>query len=576
MSYRIGFYIRVSTEEQAENPEGSIRNQEERLKEVVKFKNLNGHFGDITQTYIERGRSGKDMNRPELQRLLAAIQRKEINMVMVSELSRISRNIKDFAEIWEMMKSLGCGFYSLRESFDTTTAAGEMVLYSLANIAQFERRQVSERVAASVRARGMRGLYNGGPIPLGYKSNPESPGYPLLDQPMADCVKRAFDVFKDAGTLAAAAKRLNEEGWLIKRQMEGGSRYQRNPQFTVDNLHKVLKNSAYIGIKKVKERDGSYTEYKAVWAPIVEKDVFDEVQKMLQFNRGRAKPANENRYPYILSGLVYCAKCSSIMCGKSAHGRKKKIGYYEHSWLTKRNSTLSKKLLKCEPHRVLAKRLEPIVWEDVRKVILDPKFAKALLEKAKIEFEDGTEKKVIDGIKAKIHGINSQVDALTERLGELPKGVSATSIYKQMEKLESIRAELQEKLGKMKTESAVLEKPIDYQTFESFLAGLKAFITPETPPETKAALMKKLVSKVKVKPDGVDIEYFVGEDYFTRELEAAASGSRPFFVPETDSNLHPNQGSKQKRHPNPHSNRGAVPFKNIRGMCSNNLTSGAR
>ena len=96
------------------------------------------------------------------------------------------------------------------------------------------------------------------------------------------------------------------------------------------------------------------------------------------------------------------------------------------------------------------------------------------------------------------------------------------------------------------------------------------------PPDIKAALIKKLVSKVKVKPRGVDIEYFVGEDYFTRELGAEASGFRPFFMSEDNPNLDSNQHSNLKIHPNSHSNpsRGSPNY--FRGGCSNKLTVGAR
>jgi site-specific DNA recombinase len=158
----------VSTEEQAENPEGSIRNQEDRLRSAIQQRNLDGPFGEVAGVFIDRAKSGKDTNRSELQKLLTAIRKHEINLVMVSELSRLSRSIKDFSGIWEMMQENGCGFLSLREAFDTTTAAGEMVLYTVANIAQFERRQVSERVSANIQARAARGLYNGGCVPLGY------------------------------------------------------------------------------------------------------------------------------------------------------------------------------------------------------------------------------------------------------------------------------------------------------------------------------------------------------------------------------------------------------------------------
>jgi site-specific DNA recombinase len=140
---RVGYYLRVSTEEQAENPEGSIKNQEERLKLALQFKNSSAPFGKLAGVYCDIGRSGKDMNRPELQRLLKDIERGEIDLVMVSELSRLSRSIRDFSQIWEFMQAQGCGFMSLRESFDTSNAAGEMLLFSIANFAQFERRQTS-------------------------------------------------------------------------------------------------------------------------------------------------------------------------------------------------------------------------------------------------------------------------------------------------------------------------------------------------------------------------------------------------------------------------------------------------
>src|SRR5258708_1058817 len=98
---QIGLYIRVSTEEQAENPEGSIKNQTERLIQTVKLRNYEGAFGEIIDTYVDRARSGKNTKRLELQRMLKDIRLGRINLIMSSELSRISRSIKDFSEIWE-------------------------------------------------------------------------------------------------------------------------------------------------------------------------------------------------------------------------------------------------------------------------------------------------------------------------------------------------------------------------------------------------------------------------------------------------------------------------------------------
>ena len=65
---RIGLYVRVSTEEQAENPEGSIKNQKERLLQAVKLKNMDGKYAEVIDVYIDRAKSGKDTKRAELQR----------------------------------------------------------------------------------------------------------------------------------------------------------------------------------------------------------------------------------------------------------------------------------------------------------------------------------------------------------------------------------------------------------------------------------------------------------------------------------------------------------------------------
>ena len=344
--HRIALYVRVSTEEQAENPEGSIKNQEERLRATVKLKNMDGIFGEIKSVYVDRAKSGKDTNRPELQRLLLAIRKREVDLVMVTELSRISRSIKDFSEIWEMMQEHGCGFQSLRENFDTTTAAGEMVLFTVANIAQFERRQISERVAANFNARAQRGLFNGGSIPFGYTRIEDKPGYLAVDEEAAVIVREAFRAFIREGYLMGAARSLNEQGYRLKRAREGGGIRSRMGIFTIDNLQSILRNKFYLGIKTFKHR-GEQKETEAVWPPIVDHDLFEEANKLLDKNKSTNKTRMKDRYPYILSGLVTCKNCGDRLVGKSAHGKREKIGYYEHAWATKKGSHIPGLKHKC-------------------------------------------------------------------------------------------------------------------------------------------------------------------------------------------------------------------------------------
>lgn len=119
------------------------------------------------------------------------------------------------------------------------------------------------------------------------------------------------------------------------------------------------------------------------------------------------------------------------MSGKSAHGNGGKIGYYEHSWATKRNSTLTKKIFDCEPRRVLAKKLEPLVTEKVEAFFFQDQFVRTLFEKLKTKVKGTSSVNEVNSLKAQIYGFNSQIDALAERLSELPKEVTAAPIYKQ-------------------------------------------------------------------------------------------------------------------------------------------------
>ncbi len=529
-AYRIGLYIRVSTEEQAENPEGSIRNQEERLRQTVKLKNMEGNFGEIVEVFLDRARSGKDTKRPALQRMLTAIRNREINLVMSTELSRVSRSIKDFADIWEMMQECECGFQSLRENFDTTTAAGEMVLYTMANIAQFERRQVSERVSANFQARAARGLYNGGSVPFGFRLIPEKPGYLDIHPEEAEHVRQVFKAYIEIKSLHRTAKFLNEKGIKLCRKMQGGGTI-RLGHFIHDTVHKILQNKAYIGVR-VYQAKGETREAQAVWPAIVDPKVFQRAQELLKKGPRKSRPFTDVRYPYTLTGLLFCAECGDRMSGKSAHGRNRKIAYYDHAWNTKRQAALVDKVNNCEHQRILAHLAEPVVWREVRRFITSADLAKEMLVEAQ-EFKStqkkGSEK---DRLKNKCLGVASQLEALVERLSLLPVSVSPTPIFKQMEKLEGIKKDLEQKLQQIKNEGEQTDSPVPLDDLNSFRKHLTVLLRDEDNPETKAKIIEKVVDRIDVTPEGLKIQFHIGNGHFSRELAFTASSRS--LIPKTD------------------------------------------
>ena len=131
---RIGIYIRVSTEEAARLQDGSLVSQKQRNIEYIEGQNRKSEgWGELVEVYCDEGLSAKDMKRPEFQRLMQDIKCGRVDLVLATELSRLSRSIQDFCEIWALFKKHSVGLITLREQFDTTTASGEMMIFNLIN-----------------------------------------------------------------------------------------------------------------------------------------------------------------------------------------------------------------------------------------------------------------------------------------------------------------------------------------------------------------------------------------------------------------------------------------------------------
>lgn len=515
-NFKIALYIRVSTEEQAVNPEGSIKSQEQRLREAVKWKNRQSTFGEIKGLYVDAGISAKDMRRPQLQAMLREVRAGKINLIMVTEISRLSRNNRDFLNMWDMMSENKCSFMSLREDFDTTTAAGEMLMFQLMNFAQYERKQTSERVQANMLSRASRGLYNGGCVPLGYKLDPSRKGHLVIDDEQAHIVNLAFKVYLKEGSLSQTARWLNDQGYKASHHKEGGGKMMRLGHFTVANLSALLKNKVYIGIKVFSQRDET-KEVKAVWEPLIEDAIFYKVGEQLKKNISRLKGlSGRNPYPYLLSGVSHCMCCGIHMPGKSATGRNGKVAYYEHSSTVKNNSTISNKPKKCEPHRIPAKKIEPLVWEEFCKFLDDENFVLSLMDKARLLHDSNDQNAEKKKLKTKLVGFSTQLEALAERIAMLPKTVSPVPLFNQMEKIELQKAEVEEKYLKVKDQN-IEARLVPMESLQEFAIFARSTLKKTSDFLLKRRIMQKCIHKIEIGVDSIKIYWNLDKDHFNRE-----------------------------------------------------------
>ena len=506
---RCSAYIRVSTEEQTLNPEGSIKSQEERIKQAIHFKNMNTEFGTLNRVFIDAGLSGKDMNRPELRRLLELVANGEIDMIIVSDLSRLSRSIRDFSQIWEFLQAHHCQLWSLRENFDTSTAAGEMMLYSIANFSQYERKQTAERVSANFQSRASRGLHNGGTIPLGYEPDPEKRGHLRIKEHEAKVVRAAFLALLKEGSIAGAARSLNQNGISCEGKMLGAGSRERLKTFNVGNLTYLLTNPSYVGIRHYHQPNGKVQESKAAWPAIIDEELFEMAKKTIQGSKKR-KLSSEKRYPYLLTGKVVCSECGKPMMGKSAHGRAGKIPYYEHGSQSRRESCIpvEQRSKKCFPYRIQARALEQRVFDEIEKLLRNPKLSKDLFAKIEKKGSAGNGNEIIE-LKSNLGRSETKIQSLLSRLAELPSHIPATTIYREIERHQDEKKTIENKILELQKQVPE-ESIIDRMNYEQFLVRLVKMLHNDTSYEMKRAIINAIIHKIEITPKGFKMGFYVG------------------------------------------------------------------
>lgn len=376
MQFKIAAYIRVSTEEQAQLVEGSLDNQKYRISEFVKARcNEKIGWGKLVDFYVDDGYSAKDTKRPAYQRMMEDIRKGKVNLILVADLSRLSRNLLDFSNLLDFLDKWKARFLSMKEQFDTSTPAGKMMVFNMINLAQFEREQTSERVALNAHARAMRGLLNGGRAVMGYERDQNKPGRLVVNEQEASVVRKIFETFLDEGDRGKTCKRLHELHILPKGDL-AEVKGNKSAKWNINTLGRLLRQLAYLGKKEVnrgnKDADPNdlkpwqrYQVVDASWPAIISEDLFYRVQQVLDEQGMLAiqrRSGSESRV-FMLSGFLSCAECGSPLMGHTSHGNKSTHRYYVHSVFNREHG--------CKLQRFRADDMEEMVISHLFKFGLD-------------------------------------------------------------------------------------------------------------------------------------------------------------------------------------------------------------
>jgi site-specific DNA recombinase len=205
---RCAIYTRKSTEHNLDLAFNSLDAQREACEAYIKSQAHEG-WKLVSTRFDDGGLSGASLDRPAIQSLLNEVRAKKIDIVVVYKVDRLTRSLADFAKLVELFDEHEVSFVSVTQSFNTTSSMGRLTLNVLLSFAQFEREVIGERVRDKIAASKRRGIWVGGPVPLGYRAV----GKKLEIVPEeADLVRRIFALYVERGSVGALARALDSQG----------------------------------------------------------------------------------------------------------------------------------------------------------------------------------------------------------------------------------------------------------------------------------------------------------------------------------------------------------------------------
>jgi site-specific DNA recombinase len=348
---RCAIYTRKSTEEGLEQDFNSLDAQREACTAFVQSQKHEGWMV-LPTAYDDGGYSGASMQRPALQRLLADIEARRIDVVVVYKVDRLTRALSDFAKLVEIFDRCGVSFISITQQFNTTTSMGRLTLNILLSFAQFERELIGERVRDKIVASKKKGIWMGGTVPLGYDVKDRKLVVNKAEARTVIDIYRRYLRLKSVRTLRAE---LDAAGIRSKRRVRPDGTECGNQRFSQGALFLMLQNRTYRG-----EATHKGNAYPGEHGAIIAKPLWDAVQAVLAENRVARTNGANSKAPSLLTGLLFDEAGERLTPTYSVK-KGTRYRYYVSTSLVKGDGRAHSKR-----HRLPAGDLENVVIERLR------------------------------------------------------------------------------------------------------------------------------------------------------------------------------------------------------------------
>ena len=472
---KVAIYVRVSTTNQAE--EGySIEEQIDKLKAYCMIKDWS-----VYDVYVDAGFSGSNIKRPAIQKLIKDTKRKVFDTVLVYKLDRLSRSQKDTLYLIEdVFLENKIDFVSLLENFDTSTAFGKAMVGILSVFAQLDREQIKERMQLGKLGRAKSGKpMMWAKVAYGYTYHIGT-GKMTVNQSEAIIVKEVFSSYLNGRSITKLRDDLNEK-------------YPKTPAWSYRTIRQMLDNPVYCGYNKYKGQ-----VYPGNHAPIISKEIYNQVQDELKIRQQKAYEHNNNYRPfqskYMLSGIAQCGYCKAPL--KITLGTIRKDGTrfkrYQCVQCTPRKTkgaTVYNNNEKCNSGFYEKDDIEAYVLESISKLQTDSNCIDEL-------FNDEPEKLDRDALNKEIETLSNKISRLNDLY--INNLITLDDLKTKTDTLQSKIDILKEKLEK----DPALERQKNKQKMLKKLDTKDIF---KMDYEEQKMLVRALINKVQVTADSIKI-----------------------------------------------------------------------
>jgi DNA invertase Pin-like site-specific DNA recombinase len=379
---RCAVYTRKSTDEGLDMEFNSLDAQREACEAYIASQKAEG-WVLVPDRYDDGGVSGGTLERPALKRLLADIEARRVDIVVVYKIDRLSRSLMDFAKLVEVFERNSVTFVSITQSFNTTTSMGRLTLNILLSFAQFEREVIGERIRDKFAASRKRGMWMGGFVPLGYEVRERKL---MIHKAEAALVRRIFQQFVRLRSLTKLTAMLREEGVTTKLGAPMDKGY----------LYRVVHNRVVLG--EVVHKGSVYPgEHEA----IIDRKLWDKAHAIIQEDPRKRAASTRARTPALLKGLIFGPTGAAFT---PTHTRRKgKLYRYYVS-----TDSLKRSMDDTSIGRLPAAEIEGAVVQQIRILLRSPEMIVRTWRTARKTMPDLTEIEVRDALE--------RLDALWDEL----------------------------------------------------------------------------------------------------------------------------------------------------------------